>query len=422
MKPEGPQAPLRAFQGYGVELEYMIVSGLTLDVAPAAGSALAALAGGNGGGTPPAEVIDGDFGWSNELVSHLLELKNPRPLPALDGIAGAMQERIAEMNGLLGPLGLRLMPGGMHPWMVPKLDTVLWQHHNGAIYAAYDRIFDCRTHGWANLQSQHLNLPFAGDDEFARLHAAIRIVLPILPAMAASSPFIEGRKADFLDARLEAYRAHAAAVPSLTGPLIPDTATSARQYRQGVLEPIYRDIAPLDPDGTLQHEWINARAVIPRFDRSALEIRLLDTQECPAADLGIAALVTDTVRYVFDGHCSPLETQQAFPTQRLSRILVDCARNAEDAAIEDAGYLRLLGYEGAACNAAALWGDLVQRMDAAGTPMRHAWHDTAARVLSEGTLAKRLLAAAGPQPSRERLYEVYESLCTCLARGQAFSA
>ena len=50
------------------------------------------------------------------------------------------------------------------------------------MYEAYDRIFDCRGHGWANLQAVHLNLPFSGDEEFGRLHAAIRLVLPIMPA------------------------------------------------------------------------------------------------------------------------------------------------------------------------------------------------------------------------------------------------
>ena len=38
----------------------------------------------------------------------------------------------------------------------------------------------------------HVNLPFADDAQFARLHAAIRLVLPLLPALAASSPIAEG--------------------------------------------------------------------------------------------------------------------------------------------------------------------------------------------------------------------------------------
>jgi hypothetical protein len=31
----------------------------------------------------------------------------------------------------------------------------------------------------------------------------------------------------------------------------------------------------------LRHEWVNARGAIARFDRSAIEIRVLDVAECP---------------------------------------------------------------------------------------------------------------------------------------------
>ena len=50
------------------------------------------------------------------------------------------------------------MPTAMHPWMNPRIETRIWQRENAEIYTAYDRIFDCNRHGWANLQSMQLNL------------------------------------------------------------------------------------------------------------------------------------------------------------------------------------------------------------------------------------------------------------------------
>lgn len=413
--------PLPAFSAFGVELEFMIVSTGTLDVMPIADRVLGQLAGGYPGSRPPAEVIDGDYGWSNELVTHLLELKNPNPLPALAGVAEAMQERVERMNALLEPMGARLMPGGMHPWMRPSAETVLWPHHNAAIYAAYDRIFGCRSHGWANLQSQHLNLPFADDEEFARLHAAARLVLPILPAIAASSPFREGRAAGWDDSRLEAYSRHTAAVPSLTGPLVPESVSSQAQYQAEILQPIYGDLCALDPDGTLRHEWINARGAIARFDRNALEIRVLDTQECPAADLAVSALAADAVRYFFEGNGPALEIQQAFETSRLTKILLACAREAETTRIGDEAYLALLGYEGSDCEAGGLWADLATRLEAAAMPNVVLWRDHLDRILREGTLATRLLRAAGTDADCETLSGLYGRLCDCLKHGTAFS-
>src|SRR5690606_30349750 len=126
------------------------------------------------------------------------------------------------------------------------------------------RIFDCRGHGWANLQSVHLNLPFANDDQFGRLHAAIRLLLPLLPALAASSPLIESRRSGLLDTRLDVYRSNAARIPSVSGQVIPEPVYTRSDYDREILQRMYRDVAPFDPDGTLQHEWLNARGAIAR--------------------------------------------------------------------------------------------------------------------------------------------------------------
>lgn len=76
--------------------------------------------------------------------------------------------------------------------MDPATESRFWPHGDAIVYRTYDRIFGCRSHGWANIQCMHLNLPFAGDEEFARLHAAARLLLPILPALAANSPAAAG--------------------------------------------------------------------------------------------------------------------------------------------------------------------------------------------------------------------------------------
>src|SRR5689334_6581131 len=180
-------ATLPAFAGYGIELEYAIVERDSLDVRPLADALLATLA-----GHPAANVERGALGWSNELVSHVIELKNNAPAPGLAGLPAAFQAEVRAVDDVLSARGARLMPTGMHPWMDPRRETVLWAHDGADIYAMFDRIFDCSRHGWANLQSMHVNLPFANDEEFARLHAAIRAVLPLVPALAASSPIADG--------------------------------------------------------------------------------------------------------------------------------------------------------------------------------------------------------------------------------------
>ena len=105
---------------------------------------------------------------------------DPALLPTADlqRAAADFHRNVELIDGLLARHGAMLLPGGAHPWMDPGREMVLWPHDAHEIYDLYNTIFDCRGHGWANLQSAHLNLPFAGDDEFARLHTAIRLLLP----------------------------------------------------------------------------------------------------------------------------------------------------------------------------------------------------------------------------------------------------
>ncbi len=277
------------FQRFGVELEYMVVHAESLAVLPVTDRVLWAVA-----GQYLSEIELGTISWSNELALHVIELKTTEPAASLDGLAAEFQEHVGRINRILEPLGGRLMPTAMHPWMDPHREMRLWPHESSPIYEAFHRVFDCRGHGWANLQSVHLNLPFADDDEFARLHAAIRLLLPIMPALAASSPVMDGQTTGRLDNRLEVYRHNARRVPRVSGAVIPEPVFSQQAYQDQILQPLYRDIAPLDPDGTLQFEWLNARGAIARFDRNTIEIRVLDVQECPRADLAVCALLTAT--------------------------------------------------------------------------------------------------------------------------------
>jgi gamma-glutamyl:cysteine ligase YbdK (ATP-grasp superfamily) len=403
---------LHAFAGYGIELEYMIVDRQTLAVMPIADALLQAAA-----GRTVADVDRGRFGWSNEIVLHLVEVKNTRPDPALEPLAAGFQAEVNAINRLLQSMGARLMPGAMHPWMKPAAETRLWPHDQAPIYQAYDRIFGCQKHGQANLQSMHLNLPFANDAEFARLHAAVRLLLPILPAIAASSPFADGRPGGFLDTRMEAYRTAVQRVPSVIGEVIPDTHSSHAEYQAQVLTPMYRDIAPLDPEGVLQHEWLNARGAIPRFDRNAIEIRVIDVQECPQADLAIAAAATAVIRALYDDRWSPLAMQQAISTDSLAKILLACIRDADQAVIDDAGYLRLLGLSDRQYRAGELWRHLINRT---GLNRSTFWVETLRVMLEHGPLARRILRAVGPVCSKDRLQSVYLELCDCLETGKMF--
>jgi gamma-glutamyl:cysteine ligase YbdK (ATP-grasp superfamily) len=407
---------LPAFAGYGIELEYMIVDAGDLSIRPFADRLLQQAA-----GKLCNDVERGMLGWSNEMTMHVIELKNLRPSASLQALPKAMQTEVRTLNRMLETMGARLMPSAMHPWMNPREETHVWPHDNAALYAAYTKIFDTETHGWSNLQSMHINLPFADDTQFARLHAAVRAALPMLPALAASSPIADGRNTGFADYRMEVYRSNADEIPSVAGALIPENAGSKAEYYDRILHPMYRDIAPHDPQSLLCHEWLNSRGAISRFDRNTIEIRVLDVQECPQADLAIAAASISLAKALYEERWSPTTAQAALSTSDLAAIFLDCIREGETALIGDAAYLELFGFPGTRCSAQELWSHCVERLqnDIAAIAGASA-AETLQAILQHGTLARRILRAVGDDFSYTGLSAVYRTMCDCLQEGRMF--
>jgi len=400
------------FEAFGVEIEAMLVDAATLDVRPECDRLMTAVGGEEG------DVELGDIAWSNELALHVLELKTNGPAPTLEGLVGKFHENFLRAERELEAMGARLMPGAVHPWMDPHTETVLWPHEYTDVYHAFDRIFGCSGHGWANLQSTHLNLPFRGDEEFGRLHAAIRLVLPLIPALSAASPYLEGARAPALDARLVSYRGNARRVPSVTGQVVPEPAFTRAQYEREILGRIYDDMMGLDPEGILRHEWVNARGAIARFDRSTVEVRVIDAQECPSADLAVVAAVTEAVRALSVGPLAERDARLDPPTEALAALLEATTVEAERATVALPGLLRVLGLGPGPRTAGEVWNELLDRfppLDPAGE-----WTRALEGILAHGPLARRLVAAAGEAPTRARLADVFRRLCGCLERNEAF--
>ncbi|MEZ6123513.1 MAG: glutamate-cysteine ligase family protein [Planctomycetaceae bacterium] len=406
---------LHLFEGYGVELEYMLVRQASLDVFPAVDQLIEAEC-----GRIESEIQVGDIGWSNELVLHVLELKTPQPVPALKDLAARFQGQIRRLDGHLAAMKAALLPSAMHPWMDPDREMRLWPHEYSEVYEAFNRIFDCRGHGWANLQSVHLNLPFAGDEEFGRLHAAVRLILPLLPGLAASSPVMNGRLTGLLDNRLEVYRKNSSRVPSVCGRVIPEQAFSEADYHRLIFQPMFAEIAPLDPDGVLQDEFLNARGAIARFGRGSIEIRVIDIQECPAADLAVLQLSTAVLKALTSERFSTISDQQAMPVEPLSAVLLEAIRHGDQAVIANSGYLKLLGCNG---KSSATVGEVWRQLADSTSPETDSLTAPALDViLKHGPLARRIVNRLPADPTREDLKQIYDQLAVCLYNGQSFGA
>lgn len=403
------------FDAFGVELEYMLVDRDTLCVRPLADSLLSLLA----DGLTVSDVELGPITWSNELALHVIELKTTSPSSKFRPLPSRFEAAVRNLRPYLNRLNLRLLPTAMHPWMDPATETRLWPHQNREIYEAYHRIFNCYRHGWANVQSVHLNLPFHGDEQFARLHAAVRLMLPLLPALAASSPVVDANYSGYLDTRMKFYADHCNAAPSLVGDLIPEPIFDEATYREKIFDPIHTEMAPLDAAGDFEVDFLNARGAIARFDRGSIELRVMDVQEYPAADVAICAAVTGVIRTLTEERFSALASQQAISTGQLRSCLDEVAVTAEHTVVNDAEYLRALGVSEARISAGELWSTLIERariddpgLSSLAAPLRI--------IEQQGSLASRIQRALGRSFDQEDLVNVYDQLADCLDQWEPF--
>ena len=408
----------KIWERFGVEMEFMIVDRDSLNVLPRADVPL----GKDKDGNQLSDIEYDDIGLSNELVSHVLEFKCAHPKSTFDGLGKRFFHEIRRANKKLEKINAMLLPSACHPFMDPA-EMKLWPYDCLDIYQTYDRIFNCKGHGWANLQSTHLNLSFDGDDEFGELHAAIRLLLPLIPAIAASSPYLDGKYTGYRDARINVYRHNQDKVPEITGQVIPEQAYSYDEYNKMIFDKVKKAIAPYDTEHLLNHFFLNSRGAIARFDRGAIEIRLVDIQECPNADIAIAELEIATLKAIVNGRFASSHTLKEyreflrnFDTSRLAELLNKTVKDAENATIDWAEYLSVFGM-GGACTAGDLWKHIYSVVK---NDLTEVSQNVMEKMLERGTLSSALYKALGDSPSHEAFVSEYKKLADCLAHNRLY--
>ena len=109
---------IHLFQGYCIELEYMIVDKETLAVLPITDELLKHELGVYG-----SDFENGLISWSNELVLHVVELKATNPGSNFSELENAFGDNIKQINKILEAWNAMLLPTASHPFMDPLTET-----------------------------------------------------------------------------------------------------------------------------------------------------------------------------------------------------------------------------------------------------------------------------------------------------------
>jgi len=249
-----------------------------------------------------SEILFGDVKLGKELQKHVLEFVPRLPVDDLNALETQLVFGIRKFYHIF-PERYHLLGLGMHPTLT--LDkTAVWDHDEGEYYEVYDRIFSIRQHGWLNLQALQINLSYAGDKDLVPLYNRLRLLLPYLVAITASSPMVEGKLTGSADNRLLYYMTNQKEIPQICNHIIPEKIRNVGEYHAAqdeIFSELKRHGAAI-----LCEEWVNSSGVIIRFSRKCLEIKALDEQECIRSDMAVCAFVRALLRC----QTLPVETDQ----------------------------------------------------------------------------------------------------------------
>jgi len=237
-----------------------------------------------------------EFTFGKELQLHVMEIKANQPFKSPNEFEATMQKAVCTLNQIVQKHDAKLLGTGMHP-LLKFQDTAIWPHYHQKIYREYGRIFNLQQHGWLNIQSFHLNLPYQKEADATAIHNQLANLCTYLPAVTASSPIFESKNGPDIDNRLQFYKINQKEVPSIAGDVIPEYVSSLASYKRDVIGRYSEDLAKAGADKTLlNREWVNSRGIIFRFDRCALEVRVMDEQECVKMDVALSCFIRAALR------------------------------------------------------------------------------------------------------------------------------
>lgn len=410
MPPRIRRHPL--LSAYSLSVEHSIVHRDTLAVLPLAEGVLAALA-----SIPTPEGQRRDLELAAGHAGHSLVMRSTKVMRKPAKWSTKLHELSTSVLAVLEPHQATLLSGGAHPLYVPARDHTVGHALAPEIRDVHGAVFDTRAHGWSNDQALGLGVHF-DKGEFAKAHAAVRLLLPLIPGLTAASPVLEGKVADAMDARLIGRAQAFARVPELMGGHVPEAVFDPDEHDRAILSPIAQALASHDPGNLLDPQWMDGRVATSQIDRGIISLHVIDTQECANADIAIVEFIITVLKALVQGRWVSNYLQRAWAAEDLQAILQTTITDGDRAAIGNRDYLLMFGLlQQEAMPVLKVWQHIfVELYGELGVSTRtHIAH-----ILEHGTLASRILANIGKRGGGDKILAAYQRLALCNAANMAY--
>jgi glutamate---cysteine ligase / carboxylate-amine ligase len=212
---------------------------------------------------------------AGELISSEIEIRSGRGDDFHDAVA-RQRDRRRRLFALIGERRVALAATGTHPWADYREQHIIDTEH----YRRLDQELGYAV--WRNnTWSMHVHVGIRDADRAVRICDRLRPELPLLLAISANSPFLDGRDSRLHSARTESFTK----VFPRCG--VPDAFGGWPEFREYV-EFLVRTRSIVE----YTQVWWSIR---PHIDFGTVEVRICDAQSTVAESEGLAALMVACV-------------------------------------------------------------------------------------------------------------------------------
>lgn len=320
----------------GVEEEFSLLDPRTLELSPRFERMCAAAAG--------DRLLS--EGIAGELISAEIEIISGVGADVHDALA-RQRERRRRLFALADAEGVALGATGTHPWADYRRQSIIDTEHyrrveEGLKYVAWRN----------NTFSLHVHVGVRDIDRAVRVCDRLRPLLPVLLAISANSPYLDGRDSGLHSARTQSF------TKSFPRCGVPDAFGSWRAYREYI-----EFLRHTNSIVEFTQVWWSVR---PHFSFGTVEVRICDAQATAQESEALASLMvaciaqalrdideglpfTDppprlieenmwrAIRYGLDGALIDLERAEEYPARRaIDRLLAWTAPVRGELAIDPA--------------------------------------------------------------------------------------
>ncbi|MDE3131098.1 MAG: YbdK family carboxylate-amine ligase [Acidobacteriota bacterium] len=209
---------------------------------------------------------------AGELISSEIEIRSGRGESYVEALARQREAR-RRLFGLAAAHNLLLGATGTHPWADYREQRIIDTEH-------YHRVEDGLKYvAWRNNTfSLHVHVGIQGADRAVRICDRLRPVLPLLLAISANSPYLDGRDSGLHSARTQSF------TKSFPRCGIPDHFGGWDAYRS-YIEFLIQTRSIVE----FTQVWWSVR---PHFSFGTVEVRICDAQATAQESDALAALMT----------------------------------------------------------------------------------------------------------------------------------